>query len=105
MATQVIAFKSFALGAQEGRTDQSLSILGAEMLAKLTNEDTAGSVAIFQQNVPPMAGPPLHRHSREDEWFYVLEGQVTVQIDGNQFILRPGDSAFVSRGTAHTYQN
>jgi quercetin dioxygenase-like cupin family protein len=105
MTTQSIAVKSFALSAQEGRTEQPLNIIGAEMLAKLTNDDTDGAVAIFQQNVPPMSGPPLHRHSREDEWFYVLEGQITIQVDGQQTILRAGSSAFAPRGTAHTYQN
>ena len=96
---------SFALQAEEGRTQQPLDILGADTLAKLTNEDTDGTLAIFQPNVPPMSGPPLHRHSREDEWFYVLDGQITVQVDGQRTILPAGGSAFAPRGTAHTYQN
>ena len=105
MTTQIIGLKSFVLGAQEGRTEQPLNILGVEMLAKLTNDDTNGAVAIHHENLPPMSGAPLYRHSREDEWFYVLEGQVTVQIDGKQTILRAGGSAFVPRGTTHTIQN
>jgi quercetin dioxygenase-like cupin family protein len=105
MTTQSIAVKSFALSAEERRTRQPLNILGAEMLAKLTNDDTDGRVAIFQQNVPPMSGPPLHRHSREDEWFYILDGQITIQVDGQRTILRAGGSAFAPRGTAHTFQN
>jgi mannose-6-phosphate isomerase-like protein (cupin superfamily) len=78
---------------------------GTSTLAKLPNDDTDGKIAIFQENVLPMSGPPLHRHSREDEWFSVVEGQMTVQIDGQQFILRTGGSAFAPRGTAHTFQN
>jgi quercetin dioxygenase-like cupin family protein len=104
MSTQTV-LKSFALAAEEGRTEQPLNILGAKMLAKLTDEDTDGAVAIFRQNVPPMSGPPLHRHSRENEWFYVLDGQITMRVDGQQTILHAGDSAFAPRGTAHTYQN
>jgi len=53
MTTQSIPLKSFALGAQEGRTQHTIDILGAEMLAKLTNDDTDGRV------VPPMSGRPL----------------------------------------------
>jgi glyoxylate utilization-related uncharacterized protein len=34
-----------------------------------------------------------------------VEGQITVQVDGQQTILRAGGSAFAPRGTAHTYQN
>ena len=105
MTTPSIALKSFALSAQEGRTEQPLDILGAEMSVKLTNDDTDGIAAIFQQNVPPMSGPPLHRHSREDEWFYVLDGEITLQIDGQQTILRARSSAFAPRHTAHTFQN
>ena len=105
MTTQIIGLKSFVLGAQEGRTEQPLNILGAEMLVKLANHDTNGVVAILHHNLPPMSGPPLHRHSREDEWFYVLDGQITVQIDGQQTMLRAGGSAFAPRGTAHAIQN
>jgi quercetin dioxygenase-like cupin family protein len=105
MARQGITLNSFALSAPEGRTQQPLNILGAEMLAKLTNDDTDGTVAIFQQTVSSMSGPPLHRDSREDEWFYVLVGQITTQVDGQQTILRAGGSAFAPRGTAHTFQN
>jgi hypothetical protein len=43
--------------------------------------------------------------SREDEWFYVLEGQITTEISGHRIILDAGGSAFASRGTAHTFQN
>ena len=47
----------------------------------------------------------MHCHSREDEWFYVLEGKITAEISGRRIILDAGGSAFASRGTAHTYQN
>jgi uncharacterized cupin superfamily protein len=53
----------------------------------------------------PMSGPPLHRHSREDEWFYVLGGQITAKINDRQIVLDAGGSAIAPRGTAHTYQN
>jgi len=43
---------------------------------KLANADTDGAAAIFRHAVAPMSGPPLHRHSREDEWFYVLRGAI-----------------------------
>jgi quercetin dioxygenase-like cupin family protein len=106
MTTHTTTSNAFALAAGEGRTQQPLNILGGtEMLVKLTNDDTDGTVAICHENVAPMAGPPLHRHSREDEWFYVLEGQITVQVDGQPTILRAGGSAFAPRGTVHTYQN
>ena len=72
---------------------------------KLTNADTNGAAAVFHLTVPPMSGPPRHRHSREDEWFYVLDGEITAEIDGQRSVLHAGGSGFASRGTAHTFQN
>jgi hypothetical protein len=60
---------AFALAARQGLTPEPLDILGAEVLVKLTNTDTNGAAAIFHLTAPPMSGPPVHRHSREDEWF------------------------------------
>jgi len=93
------------LGAWEGRTTEALDIMGEETLAKLTSADTNGAAAIIHQKIPPMSGPPLHRHSREDEWFYILEGELTFEVDGQRTIVRSGGSAFVLRGTAHTFRN
>src|SRR5215470_5425016 len=106
MTTRGIALKSFALDAQEGRTQQPIDVLGSEMLVKLADQDSGGgNLAIFHQDVPPMAGPPLHRHSREDEWFYVVGGEIIIEIDGQRRLLQAGASAFGGRGTAHTFQN
>ena len=52
-----------------------------------------------------LSGPPLHRHSREDEWFYVLDGEIAVEVDRRRFTAGAGSSAFAPRGTAHTFQN
>jgi len=99
------AMKAFALAAREGRTREPLDILGQEVLVKLTSTDTNGSAAILHQRVSPMSGPPLHRRSREDEWFYVLDGEITVEIDGERTVVCGGGSAFAPRGTAHAFQN
>jgi mannose-6-phosphate isomerase-like protein (cupin superfamily) len=105
MTTRDISLNAFALDAQEGRTRRPLNILGEETLVKLSNADTDGAVSIFQQSIPPLAGPPLHRHANEDEWFYVLEGQITVQIDGERSVLQGRGSLFAPRGTVHTFKN
>jgi quercetin dioxygenase-like cupin family protein len=71
----------------------------------LANADTNGAAAVFHLTVPSMSGPPLHRHSREDEWFYVLEGEITAEIDGRRSVLNQGGSAFTPIGTVHAFQN
>ena len=105
MTTHSTSLTAFALAARQGRTQAPLDILGEEVLVKLTSADTDGAAAVFHLTVPPMSGPPLHRHSREDEWFYVLNGEITAEIDGQRTVLHAGGSAFAPRGTVHAFQN
>jgi mannose-6-phosphate isomerase-like protein (cupin superfamily) len=51
------------------------------------------------------AGPPPHRHSRQDEGFYVLEGWFTFHVDGKTIQVSAGQFANVQKGSAHTFQN
>jgi len=105
MTTPNNSLNPFTLAAGEGRTPEPLDILGEAVLVKLTNDDINGAAAIFHLTVPPMSGPPVHRHSREDEWFYVLGGEITAKINDRQIVLDAGGSAFAPRGIVHTYQN
>lgn len=88
-----------------GRTPAPLNVLGTPVLVKLLSTDTSGHASMFHVTAPPLSGPPLHRHQNEDEWFYVLAGHITAEVDGQRIELGPHDSAFLPRGTAHTYQN
>jgi mannose-6-phosphate isomerase-like protein (cupin superfamily) len=63
---------------QEGRTAHPLRIGGQEVLVTVAGADTNDQLSCFFHVVPPMSGPPLHQHTREDEVFYVLEGDVTL---------------------------
>ena len=105
MTTHTQSLSAFTLVSGEGRTTQPLNVLGAETVIKLADADTHGAAAIFHQTVPPLGGPPLHRHSHEDEWFYVLDGEITTEIDGQRNVLHAGDSAFAPRGTVHAFRN
>jgi mannose-6-phosphate isomerase-like protein (cupin superfamily) len=91
---------AFALTAREGRTREPLDIPGMETLLKLSNADSDGAVALIYHTVWPQVGPPLYRHSREDECFYVLDGEITIQVDGQRTVLQAGGCAFAPRGTA-----
>lgn len=97
--------KTLVVGPQEYRLHAPIDVLGQPGLIKLAGADTANAVAVMHLDVPKLSGPPLHRHSREDEWFYVLDGELTWQVDGQRFTGGAGASAFTPRGTAHTFQN
>jgi mannose-6-phosphate isomerase-like protein (cupin superfamily) len=54
---------------------------------------------------PPGDQPPLHVHEREDEGFYVLEGELTLWMgDAQPVVLAPGEFALAPRGIPHTYR-
>ena len=93
------------LGPQDHRSNEPLDVPGEPGLVKLDGGDTDNAVAVVHLTVPKLSGPPLHRHSREDEWFYVLDGEIVVQVDGQRFTAGAGSSAFAPRGTAHAFQN
>jgi quercetin dioxygenase-like cupin family protein len=105
MTTQTSSLNAFSVAPGQGRSHKPLNILGSDVFVKLANADTSGALAIFEHAVPPMGGPPLHRHSREDEWFYVLDGEITVEVDGERMVLPRGGSAYAPRGTVHAFQN
>jgi quercetin dioxygenase-like cupin family protein len=105
MTTQTPSLSAFTLSAREGRNSKPLKIFGADILVKLADVDSHGAAAILHEITAPLSGPPVHRHVYEDEWFYVLNGEITFQIDGARIVLSTGGSAFAPRGTAHTFQN
>ena len=84
MTTNSTNLNAFALAARQARTPEPLDILGEKVLVKLANADTNGAAAIFHLTVPPMSGPPVHRHSREDEWFYVWMARLLRRSTGSE---------------------
>ena len=72
----------------------------------LRGEQTEGRLALVEMRLPPgFAGPPLHIHGAWDEGFYVLEGEVTIQIGNRVFVASHGMFAFAPRETPHTFAN
>ena len=97
--------RAFTLRPDEGRTPAPLNVVGEETLVKVSPADSDGQIAAFHLVAPPMSGPPLHVHSREDEWFYVLEGELVFELGGERHTVAPGGSVWLRRGVVHRYQN
>ncbi|MEP6495542.1 MAG: cupin domain-containing protein [bacterium] len=95
----------FVLTASEGRTPRPLNVVGERGLAKVRAADSGGQLCFFEFVAPPKSGPPLHRHSREDELFFVLEGEFVFQLDGVRHTVGPGGTVYSPRGVVHAYQN
>ena len=71
----------------------------------VTGEESGGAYFAMEAFVPPGGGPPPHIHSREDETFYVLEGQIEVLLGEETIVAGIGDFVNVPRGTVHCFRN
>jgi uncharacterized RmlC-like cupin family protein len=60
---------------------------------------------MWEAIVPPGGGPPPHVHSREEEGFYILDGEITFQISDERIVASAGMFANMPVGTAHSFKN
>jgi mannose-6-phosphate isomerase-like protein (cupin superfamily) len=70
-----------------------------EIVVRASGDDTGGAFAMFEENDP--VDTPLHVHEREDELFYVLEGEHVIQVGEQEFQIGPGGLVFAPRGIPH----
>jgi quercetin dioxygenase-like cupin family protein len=82
-----------------------LQILAETGFLKLRGADTGGRFSLLEGWTPPGAGPPLHRHTHEDETFYVLEGQYEITVGDTKVHAPAGSVIFGPRGIFHTFRN
>ena len=78
---------------------------GDEYRVLATGDDTAGDYFIMEAIVPPGGGPPPHIQTREEEAFYVLEGEVVFRADGERIVAQPGAYLNIPRDVAHHFKN
>ena len=76
------------------------------IIIKATGEDTAGSFFLSETTIAPgFPGPPLHRHARLHDMFYVLDGVLTMRLGDETHEVGPGTFVCVPPGIAHTFSN
>src|SRR5581483_7117320 len=85
-----------------GRT---VHVIGSEVVIKISSRDTGGEFCVFEGNVRPLEGPPLHRHRDQDESWYIVAGEFLFEVDGQEIYASAGDTVFAPRGSQHTFQN
>jgi quercetin dioxygenase-like cupin family protein len=89
-----------ALGPGEG---EALWFLGTLATVKATDETTAGRVAVIEHHAPRGSGSPLHVHHNEDEWFYVIDGELTFWVGGRVITAPAGSFVYGPRDISHTF--
>jgi mannose-6-phosphate isomerase-like protein (cupin superfamily) len=79
---------------------------GSVMFFKALAEQDGGDVSLMERTLPPGGRrPPTHRHDGCSEAYFVLEGTVSVVVDGSELLLGPEDFVLVPRGVSHTFGN
>jgi mannose-6-phosphate isomerase-like protein (cupin superfamily) len=91
------------VGPDDGKKGD-LGSLGVRFMAWAS--ETGGGFSLVEHPIPPRGlAAPLHRHSREDEYSYVLEGRMGADLGGDVVVAGPGDLVFKPRGEWHTFWN
>ena len=88
-----------------GRGEAPLWVLGELLTRKVPSQWTGGAYSLFEVVTQPGAGPPPHVQHREDEAFYVLEGEYEFLVDGSTLRARAGHLVYVPKGALHAHRN
>jgi quercetin dioxygenase-like cupin family protein len=85
----------------------TLNVLGVTHIYKAAASETGGSFSLWEAVVPPGAGAPPHTHTREDEAFYLLSGELLIEYEGEPGArcVSPGGFFFGARDRRHAFRN
>lgn len=83
----------------------TVSAVGDIYRVLATGEQTGGAYALCEARVLPGGGPPPHVHRREDESFFILEGEITFTLDGRKTVARAGSFLQSPRHLPHAFKN
>ena len=102
MGTSSVATRSFV---REPAAGSTLNVLGVTHIYKATAAETGGSFSLWEAVVPPGKGAPPHTHTREDEAFYVLRGELIIEFEDVPHRVAPGGFFFGARNRRHAIRN
>jgi quercetin dioxygenase-like cupin family protein len=80
-----------------------LNVLGDIQTHKLVGSDTDNQIVEWIDDVEPGVGIPPHIHTKEDEIFRVIEGEIEIMVDGKTTVLKAGDTAFAPKNIPHAW--
>ena len=88
-------------------TDTVKVVFGAgdEYRYLATSRSTDGEYFLVEAIVPPGGGPPSHIQTREEEAFYILEGQLTFYGHAGEITAGPGTYLNIPKGAKHRFRN
>jgi quercetin dioxygenase-like cupin family protein len=83
--------------AEDGLNAQSWNVVGHTYVPKLLSEDAF----VWHATLPDGTFVPPHIHPTQDEWIYMLDGEVEVEFGAEKFVATTGDTVKMPRGIAH----
>jgi quercetin dioxygenase-like cupin family protein len=78
--------------------------LNGLMLTMATLDETGGAYALSEHLITAACNPPVHMHTDEEEAFYVLDGEIDFEVDGNVIHATTGSFTLIPRGAVHTFR-
>lgn len=85
--------------------NKSFWLFGHIITMKVTGAETGGKYAVLDVDIPPNNGPPLHKHSGEDEGIYIAEGDFSFLYMDREIKATKGMFLFVEKDKFHTFKN
>ncbi|HEX7721091.1 MAG TPA: cupin domain-containing protein [Pyrinomonadaceae bacterium] len=76
-------------------------IAGFDASVKASRNSTGGNLSLIESHT--RGGAPWHIHTREDEYFYVIEGSIVVHAGEETYQAPPGSFVFLPRGIPHAW--
>ncbi len=81
-----------------------LNVIGDIQTHKLVGSETGNQIVEWISNLEPGVGIPPHIHTKEDEIFRIIKGEVEIMINGKATILKEGDIAFAPKNIPHAWK-
>jgi quercetin dioxygenase-like cupin family protein len=91
------------VSAGDDRLGETHSLGFSTILFKTLTRETSGSLFVIEHKNLLKGGPPVHFHQSQEEWFYVMEGEVLFQVGGERRRLHAGESLLGPRGIPHGF--
>jgi quercetin dioxygenase-like cupin family protein len=86
------------------KSEGTIEWLGTRYRIVLDAASGNGNLSIVDTWAPGGSGPPRHIHYDADEAFLVISGEIELWLEGESFRVGPGETAFVPRGSEHTFK-
>lgn len=97
-------FVGFNVGAGKDRFDEPITLGGEPNDCKVSGKDTSGAMSVFE--FTGVCGWARHIHHDQDEWIYIIEGELEFEVGKGtkQFRAGAGESVFMPRNVVHTWR-